>query len=345
MTTLFGVFLLTLLVITAVAVVRARHLVVAVMLLGIFSLLLAVNFFLLDAADVALTEAAVGAGISTVLFLAALALTSEREHHRSRRPVVSLLVVVAAVLVVVYATFDQPLLGDPEAPVLNHVGPWYLGDPEAPVLNHVGPWYMEETPELIDIPNVVTAVLGSYRGYDTLGEVFVVFTAGIGVLFLLSAGPGVRDSQRRAVAEKKVGMRDELVPHVVGQLLIPFILLFGLYVQFHGEYGPGGGFQAGALIAAAFILYGLIEGEQRALEALPHRGLTFLMVGGALLYGTVGIAGMLLGSNFLAYSVLDQDPVFGQKMGIILIEAGVGMTVSGVLLKIYHAFACRERIR
>ena len=330
MTTLFGVFLLTLLVITALAVVRARHLVVAVMLLGIFSLLLAVNFFLLDAADVALTEAAVGAGISTVLFLGALALMSEREHYGSSRPWLSLVVVVSAVLVVVYATFDQPRLGDPEAPVLNHVGPWYL----------------EKTPEYVDIPNVVTAVLGSYRGYDTLGEVFVVFTAGIGVLFLLSAGPGAQNNgRRRAVAEKKIGLRDERLLHVIGQLVIPFVLLFGLYVQFHGEYGPGGGFQAGALIAAGFILYALIEGEQRALEALPQGGLNFLMVGGALLYGVVGLAGILLGSNFLAYSVLAQDPVFGQKLGIILIEAGVGMTVCGVLLRIFHAFACRERIR
>jgi multicomponent Na+:H+ antiporter subunit B len=328
MTTVFGVFLLTLLVITALAVVRAKNLVVAVMLLGIFSLLLAVNFFLLDAADVALTEAAVGAGISTVLFLGALALTSEHESRDSSRRGLSMLVVVSAAMVLVYATFDKPRFGDPEAPVLKHIGPWYL----------------EETPKYVDIPNVVTAVLGSYRGYDTLGEVFVVFTAGIGVLFLLAAGPA-GSARRRAVAEKKIGLRDELLLVVVARLLVPFILLFGLYVQFHGEYGPGGGFQAGALIAAAFILYALIEGEQRALEALPRRGLNFLMVGGPVIYGAVGLAGILMGSNFLAYSVLDDDPVFGQKLGIILIEAGVGMTVCGVLLSIFHAFACRERIR
>ena len=328
MTTVFGVFLLTLLVITALAVVRAKNLVVAVMLLGIFSLLLAVNFFLLDAADVALTEAAVGAGISTVLFLGALALTSEHESRDSSRRGLSMLVVVSAAMVLVYATFDKPRFGDPEAPVLKHIGPWYL----------------EETPKYVDIPNVVTAVLGSYRGYDTLGEVFVVFTAGIGVLFLLAAGPA-GSARRRAVAEKKIGLRDELLLVVVARLLVPFILLFGLYVQFHGDYGPGGGFQAGALIAAAFILYALIEGEQRALEALPRRGLNFLMVGGPVIYGAVGLAGILMGSNFLAYSVLDDDPVFGQKLGIILIEAGVGMTVCGVLLSIFHAFACRERIR
>ena len=326
----FGIFLLTLLVITALAVVKARNLVVAVMLLGIFSLLLAVNFFLLDAADVALTEAAVGAGISTVLFLGALALTSDREDRPSSRRILSLLVVISATMVLVYATFDKPRFGDPEAPVLKHVGPWYLA----------------ETPEDIDIPNVVTAVLASYRGYDTMGEVFVVFTAGIGVMFLFATGPGAPGSgRRRAVAEKKIGLRDELLLLVIGRLLVPFILLFGMYVQFHGEYGPCGAFQAGALIAAGFILYALIEGEQRALEALPQRALTFLMVGGPLLYCGVGLAGLLLGSNFLNYSVLDENPVLGQKMGIILIEVGVGMTVCGVLLSIFHAFACRERIR
>ena len=330
MITLFGIFLLTLMVITALAVVQTRNLVVAVMLLGIFSLLLAINFFLLDAADVALTEAAVGAGISTVLFLGALALTSEHERKRPGRRWLSLLVVTSAAMVVVYATFDKPRFGDPEAPVQRHIGPWYL----------------QETAQSIDIPNVVTAVLGSFRGYDTLGEVFVVFTAGIGVLFLLSArGPRPGAGRRRKPAGEQIGLQDELLLGVVGRLLVPLILLFGLYVQFHGEYGPGGGFQAGTIIAAAFILFALVDGQQHALDALPRRALNALMVGGALLYGAVGVAGMLMGSSFLDYSVLSQDPVAGQKLGIILIEAGVGMTVSGVLLNIFHAFAARDRIR
>jgi multicomponent Na+:H+ antiporter subunit B len=328
MTVLFGVLLLTLLVITALAIVQTRNLFVAVMLLGIFSLLIAANFFMLDAADVALTEAAVGAGISTVLFLGALALTSEYEHSATRHRVLSLIVVTGAALVVLYATFDKPTFGDPNAPVHQHVAPWYL----------------EKTPEYIDIPNVVTAVLGSFRGYDTLGEVFVVFTAGIGVLFLLSAGgtPSRRQTGGQA-HDADIGLRNDLVPRVVGRMLVPFILLFGLYVQFHGEYGPGGGFQAGALIAAAFILYALVEGEERTLEALPPAALYALMVGGALLYGLVGLAGILLGSEFLDYSVLSADPVTGQQVGIILIEAGVGMAVTGVLLSIFHAFAARDR--
>lgn len=327
MIVLFGVFLLTLLVITAIAIVRTENLFVAVMLLGIFSLLMAANFFLLDAADVALTEAAVGAGISTVLFLGALALTNERERPDHTNKLLSIVVVVIAMLVVIYATFDKPVFGDPNAPVQQHVGSWYL----------------ENTPGLVDIPNVVTAVLGSYRAYDTLGEVFVVFTAGIGVMFLLSVGQGAMGGQRPGKQETQgIGLRDHLIPRVVGKMLVPFILLFGLYVQFHGEYGPGGGFQAGALIAAAFILYALIVGEARTLEALPQTALNVLMVGGALLYGAVGLVGIMLGSNFLDYGVLASNPVTGQQLGILLIEAGVGMTVTGVLLSIFHAFAARD---
>ena len=327
MTVLFGIFLLTLLVITAVAIVRTDNLFVAVMLLGIFSLLIAANFFLLDAADVALTEAAVGAGISTVLFLGALALTSERERKPTPHRWLSLAVVTLATLVVLYATFDKPRFGDPGAPVHQHVAPWYL----------------EQTPELVGIPNVVTAVLGTFRGYDTLGEVFVVFTAGIGVLFLLSGGRPAAARRRTTRPDgSAIGLRDDLIPRVVARLLVPFILLFGLYVQFHGEYGPGGGFQAGALIAAAFILFALVEGEARTLQALPAKALMALTVSGALLYGTIGVLGMVLGSDFLDYSVLASNPVAGQQVGIILIELGVGMTVTGVLLSIFHAFAARE---
>ena len=252
---IFGIFLLTLLVITALAIVRSESLFAAVILTGIFSLLMAANFFLLDAADVALTEAAIGAGISTVLFLGALALTGEHERGGSTNRLLALGVVTVTTLIVIYATFDKPRMGDPEAPVHQHVGAWYL----------------EKTPELIDIPNAVTAVLGSFRGYDTLGEVFVVLTAGIGVLFLLSARNPGRPEEFPAADELDQGLRHYLVPRVVGRMLIPFIFLFGLYVQFHGDYGPGGGFQAGAIVAASVILYALLEGEARAFRALPMR--------------------------------------------------------------------------
>ncbi len=327
MTEIFSAFLLTLLVVTALAAVKTRNLFVSVMLTGIYSLLIAINFFLLDAADVALTEAAVGAGVATVFFLGALALTAEQERSPSAYRPVAIGIFIAVTLVLGYATLGMPSYGDPDAPV--HV--------------HVAPFYLERTPEFIDIPNIVTAVLGSYRGYDTLGEVFVVFTAGIGVMFILGVRPSRKSGGTGMIATGENGLRHYLIPRVVGRLFIPFILLFGLYVQFHGEYSPGGGFQAGAIIASSIILYALLEGEERALRLIPRKVLNGLTAGGALLYGAVGVAGMLAGGNFLDYSVLASDPVKGQQMGLLIIEAGVGITVTGVLLTIFHAFAARER--
>jgi multicomponent Na+:H+ antiporter subunit B len=326
---IFALFLLTLLVITAIAIVRAEDLFVAVILTSIFSLLMAINFFILDAADVALTEAAVGAGVTTVIFLCALALTGDQEKPKKlgQNPgqKIALVIVSILALLIIYSTFDNPQLGDPNAPVHQHVAPWYL----------------EKTPVYMDFPNVVTAILSSFRGYDTLGEVFVVFAACIGVLFILGVSPPRKSMQ---VNVKQSGLRHHLIPQVVGRLLIPFIVLFGLYTQFHGEYGPGGGFQAGALIATGVILYALLEGEAEALRAVPRRVLLGMVVGGALLYGSVGIVCMLMGGSFLDYSVLAADPVWGQQLGILIIEAGVGMAVCGALLSIFHAFAARERV-
>lgn len=322
MMAIFSLFLLTLLVITAAAAIQASNLFVSVMLMGIFSLLMAINFFLLDAADVALTEAAVGAGISTVLFLSALAYLNPHEHARSPKRSLGLVLVSIAGVLIAYASFHAP----------------EFGDPNAPTALHLTPWFMQTTAEQIDIPNVVTAILGSFRGYDTLGEVFVVYTAGIGVLFLLRSPKSGSEAR-----PQMIGLRHYVIPRLVGRLLIPFIFLFGLYVQFHGEYSPGGGFQAGALIAASIILYALLEGQDRALKAIPQSALTILMCSGALLYTLVGIAGLVNGGYFLEYGVLAEDSVVGQQMGIILIEAGVGMTVTGVLLTIFHAFVSRGK--
>ena len=161
--------LLTLLCLTAIAVVRMRGLFAAVMLMGIFSFLGAGWMLLLDAPDVAFTEAAVGAGISTILALATLALTTRRAKRPVRPPALPLAVVTITGAALVYGTLDMP----------------HFGDPEAPASNYPHPSYVERTEEDIHIPNVVTAVLASYRGYDTLGETVVIFTAGIAVLVLL----------------------------------------------------------------------------------------------------------------------------------------------------------------
>jgi len=121
--------------------------------------------------------------------------------------------------------------------------------------------------------------------------------------------------------------------------LIPLILIFALYVQFHGDYGPGGGFQAGVIFASAFILYSLIFGVENARSVISFNLLRFVSASGLLLYIGVGIAALISGGNFLDYNVLLSDPVHGQHLGILVIEFGVGMTVAAVMMMIFFVFA------
>jgi multicomponent Na+:H+ antiporter subunit B len=135
----------------------------------------------------------------------------------------------------------------------------------------------------------------------------------------------------------------DLVLRVVAKLLMPFMLLFALYVQFHGDFGPGGGFQAGVIAAAAIVFYGITFGLAAAQRLVPERVVERLLAAGVLLYAGVGMAGVLLGGNFLDYFVLGADPVAGQHRGIFWIEAGVALTVAGVMLKLFYMFAARGR--
>jgi multicomponent Na+:H+ antiporter subunit B len=138
-------------------------------------------------------------------------------------------------------------------------------------------------------------------------------------------------------------MRRLAVLRIVSKWLIPYILLFALYVQFHGDYGPGGGFQAGVIFAAAFILYGLVFGLETARRAAPPTLIETTAALGVLLYAGVGVVAMLRGGAFLDYSVLRHDAAHGQHLGIMLVEAGVGITVASVMILIFFAFAGRRR--
>ena len=130
---------------------------------------------------------------------------------------------------------------------------------------------------------------------------------------------------------------------VVSKLLIPPIMLFALYVQFHGDFGPGGGFQAGVIFASAFILYALIFGVDNARKVAPAWLTRLMLAAGLLLFAGVGLVTMLLGGDYLDYSVLSNDPHAGQHLGITLIEFGVGTTVAGAMITIFLIFEGRLR--
>lgn len=161
--------LLVLMAVTVLVMIRSRNLFAVIVLSGIYSFFMATVLVAMDAVDVAMTEASVGAGISTVLLLGALYLGKSEEAKPMHKPWLAMAVSVAVAAVLVYGT-----LGLPE-----------FADPGAPIHTYVVPRYLNEMKKEVDVPNVVTAVLASYRGYDTFGETTVVFTAGAGVIALL----------------------------------------------------------------------------------------------------------------------------------------------------------------
>lgn len=143
-------------------------------------------------------------------------------------------------------------------------------------------------------------------------------------------------------------MRHDSILRVVAKILIPYILLFALYVQFHGDYGPGGGFQAGVIFAAGIILYGLVFGLRAARHVAPPVIMETLIALGVLIYAATGVAAMFGGGNFLDYNVFEHDLLkgylpHGQHLGILLVELGVGITVAAVMITIFFSFAGRER--
>jgi multicomponent Na+:H+ antiporter subunit B len=319
------VIILVMLVTTAIAIVRVKDLFAVTMLAGIYGLLSASFFVLMDAHDVAFTEAAVGAGISTILILTTLSMTGRFEKAAvnpgaNYRPALAIALVTVTGALLIYGTQDMPAFGAADSPAQTHVVPRYLNDSATE----------------IGIPNVVASVLASYRGYDTFGEVVVIFTAGIGVMAMIMSVTA------KQIVARAASMNDHVVLRIVSKMLIPLILLFGLYVQFHGEYGPGGGFQAGVIFASAFFLYAMLFGLGAARKVVNNSLVQVLAALGVLLYGSVGVLAMINGGNFLDYDFLAQDPVYGQLMGILFVELGVGITVASVMVIIFFTFSTRN---
>ena len=331
--------LLAFLVIIVLGIIWLKDLFAAVILLGLYSLTAAAIFVVMDAVDVAFTEAAVGAGISTILLLGALSLTEHKQKPQTHNNWLAILFVIITGGLLIYGSLDIAAYGSLDSASYLHP--------------QLAQWYIEKSVGETGLPNIVTSVLASYRGYDTLGETVVVFTAATAVWSLI----GLRHVKQQhdvpnntndtpTTANETIGNNNVLrqrhvVLKITAKLLIPFILLFAFYVQFHGDYGPGGGFQAGVIFAAGFILHGLTFGVKKTQDILPPRVLHLCMSIGVLLYLGTGIASLFLGANFLDYNALAHDPLHGQHWGIFAVELGVGITVASVMLVLFFSFALK----
>jgi multicomponent Na+:H+ antiporter subunit B len=206
-----------------------------------------------------------------------------------------------------------------------------FGDPAAPAATHVAAHYVEHAYHDAHTPNIVTVMIADYRGFDTLGETMVVFAAGLAcALLLLPRGGGGR-------IPRMLQRETNLIAEVVTRIMIPLVVIFALYVVFHGHYSPGGGFQGGALIAAAVLLARVVIGRARSESMFPVGIGRALGAIGLLIYGGIGFLTLALGGDFLEYDrlPLGASPAWSRYWGILGVELGVALAVMGTLVSIF----------
>ena len=251
----------------------------------------------------------------------------------------------------IYCTLDFPVWGDLKSPASTHVSPYYI----------------ENTLEDTSVPNIVTAVLADYRGYDTMFETIVIFTAGIVCIFLLRTfkttvpesrmyrhiptgitlriekGGKVPNESDHFERIDSVWIPYDLIIRTTCRMIIPFIQVFALYVIAHGHHSPGGGFQGGVILGASFVLFAIGFNLRSAIRQMSEKITAFMCALGVFIYAGTGILCMLFKSNFLDYSalaaLLGTDPVTARSHGILIVEIGVGIAVMAVMIMLYYNLA------
>ena len=207
-----------------------------------------------------------------------------------------------------------------------------VGDPESPAATHLSPYYIENSLKDMETPNLVTTVVTDYRGYDTLGETTVIMTAGLACLLIL----GFWTPKRRRPDKTHFLSFGSPVLDAAARLLVPYILLFALYVLFHGHHSPGGGFQGGTLLAAGVILVRLVRGRDPGWGVDRDQAVNLACLGALIYYG-VGLVAMFFGDSFLDYSnlPLPVSEAARRSLGILGVEIGVTVAVAGTLILIF----------
>ncbi len=223
------------------------------------------------------------------------------------------------------------------------------GDAHSPAnASPVSQYYIEKTIEDSGVPNMVTAVLADYRGYDTMFETVVVLIAGIAIMAILRVMNGVPGGARPSPAHE-IGDQHDIIIGTTCRLLIPVLQLFALYVIAHGHHSPGGGFQGGVILGASFILTAIAKGLDPALERLPEKRYVKLAFVGVVIYSGFGVACLLLGENFLDYGVLQVllptiDAAEARSHSMLGVEVGVAFTVSAIMFAIYANLASKGEL-
>ena len=328
----FDFLILSLIVICGVFAISVKDLLGAAVVFGVYSFLMCLLWTEMGAVDVAFTEAAVGAGVSTVLFFAAVHRSSRQVKSRvSGRMLYKGIGLLASGMmggVLFYASTDFP--------------DW--ADPTSPASTHLSPHFITKTIEETSVPNIVTSVLADYRSFDTMFETAVVLTAGLAVLIILRLG-GCRTAG--PVREKAASIHkayDDTIIRFIARLIVPFMQLFALYVIAHGHHSPGGGFQGGVILGASFILLAISYDLKMVLGRINEKAALLLANTGILIYAGIGFLCLFLGANFLDYSILHRilpatDEIAARSHAMLGVEIGVGLTVMVIVMVLYNNIA------
>lgn len=321
-----------------IRLIFSRNLLNSVILLSAFSLLIGIYYLALDAPDVAMTEAALGACLSTCVLINLVKLVGESSGEIKRsRFVFAGIICVAFVSILTWSSIDLP----------------EFGSGNTPLQLHVSKYYVENTQKDIGIPSIVAAILASYRGFDTLGETSVILIAGLGVAVILNRKriPAINqnisslaeseeisaDSDNNLVQQSYLGNwleKKSSILRVMAPICIAYVFLYAFYIQLNGESSPGGGFQAGVIFATGLIIYDLLYGVYALRRQFSTSKLLTYGICGVALYVGVGMTTLLMGGDFLDYNVLSSN-LKGQHIGIFIIELGVGITVASIMCLIY----------
>ncbi|HBT21844.1 MAG TPA: sodium:proton antiporter [Verrucomicrobiales bacterium] len=334
----YDTLFLIVVVLFGVTALTMQNLMSAAIVFGAYSFLMCLIWTAMGAVDVAFTEAAVGAGVSTVFIVATIYNTGA--SAKPRKPRVGFKLFAGAVAVATGAFLLSAL---PDFPA------W--GDPQSPVNSTVAPYYIENTIRDAHVPNIVTTVLADYRGFDTLLETAVVFIACIAIYSILRV-----DSAKSTVDEPDIiaappayDPTDSLIIRQASRIMVPFMQIFALYVIAHGHYSPGGGFQGGVILGASVILLCISFDLKFVLRQWTEKKIMLLTALGVLIYAAVGVACIFMGGDYLNYNALDPvlpgDMAYARYYGILLVEIGVGVTVMFSMIGIYIILASNGRFK
>ena len=317
--------ILILVVVCAFGALFIKDLMGASIVFGAYSFLMCLIWTGMGAVDVAFTEAAVGAGVSTVFFVATIYNTARTIRYDKRDFGLKLL---TAIVVIVVGGFLATAVSDfPD---------W--GDPQSPANSYVAAYYLTHSMEQTNVPNVVTTTLADYRAFDTMFETAVVFVAALAIVSLL------RRKRRKDEKEPAGIIGNSLVIQYATRYMVPFMQIFALYVVAHGHHSPGGGFQGGVILGASLILVSMAFDMKYMLKKLSEKWVWLLSAIGVLIFAGIGVLALILGGNFLDYSVLSAilpatDSVMARSHSMLFVEIGVAITVMAGMFSIYAHIA------